>query len=134
MLRPKKNGRKDATVYVEPYWFDESQSLADLHGLESVERAELASPVGSLTIPQLEVLLRDRIDPHYLAPIAIARLRGGELGLAERTLIRSLVDLVDFWDTHPYLRAQLAQILQAHLARNPSDDLHAPAAGFLQIG
>lgn len=132
MLRPKKGGRKDATVYVEPYWFDESQSLVELHGLSTFEGVELVTPVGSLSIAQLELLLQQGTDAHYLAPIAIARLRG-ELGDGEKALLRHLLELGEFWETHPYLRAQLEQILQAHLARNADDRaLHDRAVRFLQ--
>lgn len=132
MLRPKK-GRKDATVYAEPYWFDESQSLVELHGLSTFEGVELVTPVGSLSIAQLELLLRQGTDAHYLAPIAIARLRG-ELGDGEKLLLRHLLELGDFWDTHPYLRAQLEPILQAHLARHPHDRaLQDRVARFLQL-
>lgn len=131
MLRPKWSGRKGGTVYSEPYWFDESKSLRELHGWSSVDDA-FAIPVGALSSVQLARLLAGQTEPHYLVPIAIARL--GHIGDAERSLVLQLLALAgDFWDSHPYLRAQLAQILEAHLARHPDDDVRPLAADFLQI-
>lgn len=127
MLRPKR------TVYTEPYWFDEALSLVELHGWTGSTRDEaLALPIGALSTAQLEALLAQQVEPHYLVPIAIARL-GFQIGEGERALVYQLLSLRrEFWETHPYLRAQLAQLLEVHLARHPDDRVRTLAASFLQ--
>ena len=90
-------------------------------------RAAIHRPIGELSSAELHTLLTQGTDPHFLAPVALERLRG-PLGLDERALLGDVLRLPrEFWRLRPFLEAELRELAAAILA-TLGEDADEPSA------
>lgn len=125
-------------IHRRAYWFDRARSLSELHGWAPTEagdgqglvgryRAAIHRPIGELSSAELHTLLTQGTDPHFLAPVALERLRG-PLGLDERALLGDVLRLPRaFWRLRPFLEAELRELAAAILA-TLGEDADEPSA------
>lgn len=121
----KPSGReKKPKVYSRPYHVDQARSLAELEGWVTtgssagdggglIGRVQTATskPVGLLDVRELETLLSQGYEMHWLWPVIFQRLQG-DIGACFGTgLLRLVVGQRAFWTSHPYARKELVRLI-----------------------
>lgn len=121
----KRAQRENApTVYRKRYHVDESRSLAELHGWDAGKaeagpglvgrfNAAITKPVCALDVRELEMLLSQGSDPHFLLP-AVLRMLATDIAVefGSGLLASTLVLPEPVWASHPELRDRLVAIIR----------------------
>lgn len=144
-----KKGKREPKpkIYRKAYHVNLGQSLAQIHGwgppthepggLRGRWGDAVHSPIGRLSVEQLELLLTQGIDAddlHYLWPVIFNHLRGDICAAHGSGLLVLMVGRSGFWARHPHAVEQLVERIEAERERLEQDPsgLESVARSFVE--
>ncbi|MEM7152427.1 MAG: hypothetical protein AAF799_06260 [Myxococcota bacterium] len=146
----KPSGReKKPKVYARPYHVDLARSLAELEGWTPTQPSDggggligrhqtaTSKPIGQLDVRELEMLITQGSELHWLWPVILETLRA-DIGASFGTgLLRLVIGRRSFWVSHPHARTELVRLIGERteaLQGDLDDGLFDAATSFVEQG